>query len=113
MTAEAKAEEAAAPDARGRLEAQRSAAGRAAVRTGPAAAPAAKLGTGHGRNETSYAQMVAFERDSSQPADVITIRYDRRENLIAMGVLPPPVAHVPPRPTPFPAWPRFAPDPPR
>ena len=36
--------------------------------------------------------MVAFERDSSQPAEVITIRYDRRENLVAMGVLPPPVA---------------------
>ncbi len=108
---EAKAEEAAAPDARGRLDAQRRS--QAAPLYAPAPPPAAKLGTGHGRNETSHAQMVTFERASSQPAEVITIRYDRRENLVAMGVLPPPVALVPPRPTPFPAWPRFAPDPPR
>ena len=108
---EAKAEEAAAPDARGRLNAQRSA--QAAPLYAPVPPPAAKLGTGHGRNETSHAQMVTFERASSQPAEVITIRYDRRENLVAMGVLPPPVAQLPPRPTPFPAWPRFAPDPPR
>ena len=113
VTAESKAEEAVSPDVRGRVEAQRSQAASPLYAPAPAAPPAAKLGTGHGRNETSHAQMVAFERDSSQPAEVITIRYDRRENLIAMGVLPPPVAHVPPRPTPFPAWPRFAPDPPR
>jgi hypothetical protein len=108
---EAKAEEAAAPGARGRLDAQRSAP--AAPLYAPPPAPAAKLGTGHGRIETSHAQTVAFERASSQPVEVISIRYDRRENLIAMGVLPPPVAQMPPRPSPFPAWPRFAPDPPR
>jgi len=113
VTAESKAEEAVSPDARGRLEAQRSQQTSPLYAPVPAAPPAAKLGTGHGRNETSHAQMVAFERDSSQPAEVITIRYDRRENLVAMSVLPPPVAHAPPRPTPFPAWPRFAPDPPR
>jgi hypothetical protein len=113
VTSESKAEEAVSPDVRGRQDAQRSLPASPLYAPVPAAPPAAKLGTGHGRNETSHAQMVAFERDSSQPAEVITIRYDRRENLIAMGVLPPPVAHVPPRPTPFPAWPRFAPDPPR
>ena len=111
--AEQKAQEAVAPELRGRLEADRQVAAAPLYAPVPVPAPAAKLGTGHGRNETSHAQMVAFERDSSQPAEVITIRYDRHENLVAMGVLPPPVAYVPPRPKPFPAWPRFAPDPPR
>jgi hypothetical protein len=56
--------------------------------------------------------MVAFERASDTPAETIAIRYDRRENLIAMGVLASPV--VVGQPNPFPSWtPRFAPDPPR
>jgi len=70
---------------------------------------ASPLGTGHGRNETSYAQRVAFERASSSPGEVITLRYDRRDNLIAMGVLP--SRRLAQRaPDPFPAM-RFAPDP--
>jgi hypothetical protein len=78
----------------------------------PAAAPQAKLGTGHGRSEHSPAQTVAFERASDAPAETIAIHYDRRENLAAMGILPPPVIAV--TPNPFPSWtPRFAPDPPR
>ena len=76
-------------------------------------APAARLGTGHGRMEDSPTQWTAFERASPYPAETIAIHYDRRENLIAMGVLPPPyVAHK--TPNPFPAWaPGFVPDPPR
>jgi len=76
-------------------------------------APAAKLGTGHGRMEDSPTQRVAFERASPYPAETLAIHYDRRENLVAMGILPPPVvAHKVPNP--FPAWTQgFVPDPPR
>jgi hypothetical protein len=68
------------------------------------------LGTGHGRNETSYATRVSFERASASPAQLVTINYDRRENLVAMGVLPGPyLAHR--SPDPFPGGGRFVPDP--
>jgi len=78
----------------------------------PAPAPMSKLGTGHGRSEQSYAQVVRFERESPTPNETIAIHYDRRENLVAMGILPPPV--IARTPNPFPAWtPRFVPDPPR
>ena len=76
-----------------------------------APAPMAKIGTGHGRAEDSPTQMVRFERASPTPAETIALHYDRRENLVAMGVLPPPV--VARMPNPFPAWPpRFVPNPP-
>ncbi len=77
----------------------------------PAPAPMAKIGTGHGRREWSYVQTTQFERDTATPNETIAIHYDRRENLVAMGVLPPPsIARAS---NPFPAWtPRFAPDPP-
>jgi hypothetical protein len=79
--------------------------------TAPAAAPQAKIGTGHGRAEDSPTQMVRFERASPTPAETLAIHYDRRENLVAMGVLPPPVAARVPNP--FPAWTaRFVPNPP-
>jgi hypothetical protein len=78
-----------------------------------AAKPAPSLGTGHGRDEASRVTLVAFERASVSPAEVVTIQYDRRENLVALGVVPP----VPPRysqsePNPFPGI-RFTPDPPQ
>jgi hypothetical protein len=76
-----------------------------------APAPMAKIGTGHGRAEDSPTQMVRFERASPAPAETLALHYDRRENLVAMGVLPPPVAAR--TPNPFPAWPpRFVPNPP-
>ena len=76
-----------------------------------AAAPAPSLGTGHGRNEASAAERVQFERATPTPIEVVTIRYDRRDNLIAMGILPPaPIASAP---RPFPDWHGgFVPDPP-
>ncbi len=76
-----------------------------------ASAPMAKIGTGYGRRETSYVQMTRFDRESETPNETVAIHYDRRENLIAMGILPrPSIAHTP---NPFPAWtPRFVPDPP-
>jgi hypothetical protein len=76
----------------------------------PVPAPASKLGTGHGRIEDSPTQMVRFERESATPNETIAIYYDRRENLAAMGILPPPV--VARSANPFPSWQHFVPDPP-
>ena len=69
-----------------------------------------KLGTGHGRNESSYAQRVAFERATSSPESVVAIRYDRREALVARGIIPGP-RYADRAPSAFPAWPGFTPDP--
>lgn len=74
------------------------------------AAPAPSLGTGHGRNETSYARYVDFERESDVPNETIAIRYDSRANLIALGVIPAPRPAPRFEPDPFPA--AFVPDPP-
>ena len=78
----------------------------------PVPAPMSKLGTGHGRGEDSPAQMVRFERESAMPNETIAIYYDRRENLAAMGILPPPVVARSANPNPFPSWGHFVPDPP-
>lgn len=76
-----------------------------------AAAPAMEpsLGTGHGRREYSPAESVEFERASRRPDERIVIRYDRLENLVAMGVLPP--ARRWHEPDPFPGTLGFVPDP--
>ena len=66
-----------------------------------------RLGTGHGRHETSPATHVSFERASTVPAEVITLYYDSYANLVARGVIREPV-HVAPTPRPFPG---FVPDP--
>jgi len=70
-----------------------------------------KLGTGHGRSEDSPVTQVAFERATDAPAETLAIQYDRRENLVAMGVLPPPRYARRAQPDPFPGALRFAPDP--
>ena len=66
-----------------------------------------QLGTGHGRHETSPAYYTSFERASATPAEIITIYYDSRANLLARGILREPVP-VAPHPRPFPG---FVPDP--
>ena len=84
-----------------------------ADRSTPPAAPAplGKIGTGYGRHEQSYVQTTSFVRESATPNLTLAINYDRRENLIAMGILPPPA--IARNVNPFPAWtPRFVPDPP-
>jgi hypothetical protein len=91
---------------------------RARDEAAPAASAAAQprtmmLGTGHGRSEPSHARRVSFERDSAEPAETLAIYYDRRKNLVAMGILPPPTIARSQPANPFPAWPRFVPDPPR
>jgi hypothetical protein len=76
------------------------------------AAPAPKLGTGHGARETSYVQDTTFDRLSSTPNEVIKIRYDSFENLVAMGVVPSRPWQSAPNPFPESAMPRYVPDPP-
>jgi hypothetical protein len=68
----------------------------------------AQIGTGHGRNETSHAHYVAFERETSTPAETITLYYNTRANLVAKGIIRDAVP-VAPYPRPFPG---FVPDPP-
>jgi hypothetical protein len=75
-------------------------------------APAQKLGTGHGARETSYAQDTTFDRLSSTPNELIKIRYDSYENLVAMGVVPTRPAWQRPNPFPDSTLPRYVPDPP-
>ena len=56
--------------------------------------------------------LTQFERATSTPAETVAIQYDRRENLVAMGVLPQPTPYIARRdPNPFPGVMRFAPDP--
>lgn len=61
-----------------------------------------KLGTGHGEREWDRVTHTNFERASTQPAEVIRIRYDSRENLISMGVIPAPRNPWERAPNPFP-----------
>jgi hypothetical protein len=70
-----------------------------------------RVGTGHGRNEDSFASYTRFERASDTPAETIVIYYDSYENLLAQGVpvFSPPLA--PFSPNPFPDTGRFVPDP--
>jgi hypothetical protein len=74
--------------------------------------PAPKLGTGHGAREYSYVQDTEFQRLQSEPNEVIRIRYDSLQNLVAMGIVrrPHPLPTVP---NAFPGSQReFVPDPP-
>jgi len=79
----------------------------------PSAQLAPKLGTGHGERESSYVRHTEFARLQPQPNEVIRLRYDSLENLLAMGVIrrgrP-----VPRNLNPFPGVPgsAYVPDPP-
>jgi hypothetical protein len=88
----------------------------AAAEIGPTAkaALAPRLGTGHGEREYAYVTYTEFARLQPQPNEVIRIRYDSMDNLLAMGVVrrPRPAS---PNVNPFPAspqQPQFVPDPP-
>ena len=59
-------------------------------RDGRATGAGSKIGTGHGRSEDSYVQTTPFVRASATPNETLAIYYDRHENLVALGVLPPP-----------------------
>ena len=77
------------------------------------AAPADTLGTGHGEREYSYVNHTEFLRMQDHPNEVIRIRYDSFDNLLAMGIVkrPRPAA---PWANPFPGSPeqQYVPDPP-
>jgi hypothetical protein len=68
-----------------------------------------RLGTGHGPSESSRVLETSFERAQEHPDQVIAIRYDRRERLVAMGVIPDGSV---PRPFPQSTSAGFVPDPP-
>jgi hypothetical protein len=71
------------------------------------AAPAAKLGTGHGEREYSYVNHTEFVRLQAQPNEIIRIHYDSSENLVAMGIIRKQRA-LPPYANPFPGSPDSA-----
>ena len=79
----------------------------------PSAPLESRLGTGHGAREYSYVTHTEFERLQSEPNEVIRIRYDSLENLVAMGIIRQPRT-TPRAPDPFPGsgQRRFVPDPP-
>jgi hypothetical protein len=68
-----------------------------------------KLGTGHGEREHSAVSFTDFRRATAHPAEVLTLYYDRYENLVARGIIPGTPQHAQPRP--FPGAVRFVPDP--
>lgn len=68
-----------------------------------------KLGTGHGERERSDVSYTDFRRASQHPDEILTIHYDRYENLVARGIIPGTPRFAEPRP--FPRS-QFVPDPP-
>ncbi|MEI6414068.1 MAG: hypothetical protein WCP34_07375 [Pseudomonadota bacterium] len=70
-----------------------------------------RIGTGHGDRETSHSTYADFVRASESPAEVVSLYYDRRDNLVARGIIlrPPGPRHPPREPQPFPGT--FVPDP--
>jgi hypothetical protein len=97
-------------ESRGAGAAQAPALGREAeVASSRAHAPRAdKLGTGHGEREHAPIERTAFERATSQPAEIVQLRYDSRANLVAAGIIGAPPAWRG-GPDPFPG---YVPDPP-
>lgn len=99
--------------AREKAEAADSAAGslgrsEARAAQAPAAPPTeSRLGTGHGERLADRTEYTDFRRQSDHPAEVITIYYDSRANLVARGIIPGAPAYG--RPNPFPG--AFVPDP--
>jgi hypothetical protein len=85
--------------------------GRAQSNADAVADTTTKLGTGHGEREASHTTRVTFARESETPNEVIRIRYDSRENLLAMGVIRESFAWRNPFLNPFPRD-QYVPDPP-
>ena len=108
------APEPAAPAARSRQESSGLADSETSTSRRSAPQGSAKLGTAHGQRENSVVSSTTFERQNSQPDEVVLIRYDSRANLVALGVIRP--MHQP-APSAFPDSPTayapgFVPDPP-
>jgi hypothetical protein len=75
-------------------------------------AGSAPLGTGHGEQRYSRVRNMQFERES-QPAELLSIRYDSLQNLQAMGIAPTQYRYQQPYPQAFPREGGYVPDPPR
>lgn len=74
---------------------------------------ASKLGTGHGEREYSYVNHTEFLRMQPQPNEIIRIRYDSLDNLLAMGVIKRPRPGLPlVNPFPGSSEQQYVPDPP-
>ena len=71
-----------------------------------------KLGTAHGQRETSVTKVVTFERLRNAPHEVISIRYDTHDNLVAAGVISEPARARVPSAFPQSGAPSYVPDPP-
>lgn len=74
---------------------------------------APSLGTAHGAREGSYVEHTDFTRRQASPDEIIRIRYDSRDNLVAQGVIrrsPPPASS--PNPFPESRGEGYVPDPP-
>jgi hypothetical protein len=73
--------------------------------------PIQRLGTAHGAREASMVTHTQFERAQSRPNEVLRIRYDSREALVALGVIKSAPRRVP---SPFPLSENasYVPDPP-
>ena len=79
----------------------------------PRAQPDTRLGTGHGEREYSYVVDTEFRRMQREPNEVIRIRCDSFENLVAMGIVRPGDGAAPvPNPFPRSHERRYVPDPP-
>lgn len=97
--------------ARGRAANDQAAAESSAAAPAPSAKSAARderLGTGHGEREYAPTTQTRFERASERPAELVRLRYDSVENLVASGVIARP-SRRPAAPDPFPG--AFVPDP--
>ena len=68
-----------------------------------------RLGTGHGERIDAHVDTTEFRRASEAPAEVVTIYYDSRANLVARGIIPTRPSWRSPEPEAFPG--RFVPDP--
>ena len=102
------------PQYEDRAEASANASSRAAEAAAPGAMAKSesrqRLGTGHGEREWSSSSLTNFERASRTPVQVSEIRYDSRQRLVAMGILPRGYPRVDNSPQAFPSG--FVPDPP-
>jgi hypothetical protein len=100
-----------APEPSGRAQQAPGVQGKALAERADAAR--SRLGTGHGEREQSPVSRTQFERATSTPSEVISLQYDRYENLVAAGIIAPePIG----RPRPFPQsrdTAGYVPDPPR
>ena len=96
----------AAADASSERSAAAPAASPSPMRERESLAKSEKLGTGHGEREYSPTTQTTFERASSQPNEIVQVRYDSYANLVVSGVIGRPQPPAYPQ-----SFPGFAPDP--